>query len=253
MGMQSGNTKPMAGGDEVGGAGEPRKVLGKRPAEHDSIGDHERFHKRFNLLSIGARGPSRESALPSDRAASAANNAYAHSRSNYSIPVSNALTKDQQTYDHGEPLEDLMHVEDTRDRVFVHNLDEELAEIESSSDEERLIFLPDIEKRFNRIPKHILTEKRDEDDDGSRKQELVLYSIPKLLTAQDGHDSVRRAILEARQRARVKAVEEARQEDMARRYEHGEQSGSTEMAHGYSAGYAEKHEQERDPDSMEID
>jgi len=137
-----------------------------------------------------------------------------------------------------------MHVDDTRDRVYVHDLDEELADIES--EEEKLIFLPDIEKRLSKIPKQVLFGRRE--DATAENQELVLYSEPKSLTVDEGHDSVRKAIVEARQRAREKASEEARQEDMMRKYDHSDQASGAETAHGYTVGY----NNEPDPDAMEI-
>nr|POE49452.1 hypothetical protein CFP56_50369 [Quercus suber] len=231
-------TPPVNGG-EVGGERMTRKVLGKRPASHDSIGDQERFHKRFNLLSLGG-----------------VDNTNAHTNSNYYIPVSGSRNTAalQEQARHAVPSEinvqpnDLMHVENTRDRVFIHNLDEELADVES--EEERLIFLPDIEKHFSRIPRHVLTERK---DDEPRHQELVLYSVPKLLTAQDNGDSVRRAIIEARHRAQEKAAEDARHDDMTRRYESTDPNGSIETAHGYTSGYTDEIESQNDGDGMDID
>lgn len=140
-----------------------------------------------------------------------------------------------------------MQVDDTRDRVYIHNLDDELADIES--DEEKLIFLPDIEKRLSKIPKHLLQNRRDEDHEG---QELVLYSVPKSLTVDEGHDSVRKAIIESRQRAREKAQEEARHLDMNCKYGQSDQmEPAAETAHGYSTGYVV--EQDDDPDVMDMD
>lgn len=136
-----------------------------------------------------------------------------------------------------------MQVDDTRDRVYIHDLDEELADIESA--EEKLIFLPDIEKKLSKIPQQVLQGGRDGEHEN---QELVLYSVPKSLSVDEGHDSVRKAIVEARQRAREKAVEEARHEDMVRKYDHGEHAPTTETAHGYSTGYAV----EQDPDAMDL-
>lgn len=140
-----------------------------------------------------------------------------------------------------------MQVDDTRDRVYIHNLDDELADIES--DEEKLIFLPDIEKRFSKIPQHVLTGRRDDDHEG---QELVLYSVPKSLTADEDHDAVRKAILETRHRAREKAVEEARQQDMNCKYGQSRDVEVAETAHGYGAGYVEDLDVP-DPDAMDMD
>jgi hypothetical protein len=144
--------------------------------------------------------------------------------------------------------DEYMQVDETRDRVYIHDLDAELADIES--EEEKLVFLPDIDKHVNRIPKHVLTGRRDGDNEN---QELILYGAPKSLTVDEGHDSVRKAILEARQRAMEKAVEEARQEETSRLYDHSEHAAATEMAHGYVTGYQEQEEQgDPDPDAMDI-
>ena len=93
-----------------------------------------------------------------------------------------------------------MHVDDSRDRIFIHNLDDEIADDEPS--EERLIFLPDIEKRFTNIPKSLL-EAHGPPLSGN---ELVLYSVPESLTVPKEQDIVRKAIIESRQRALDKQV-----------------------------------------------
>lgn len=92
-----------------------------------------------------------------------------------------------------------MQLDDTKDRVYIHNLDDELADIES--DDEKLVFLPDIEKKLNAIPRHILVgEKKDP------HQELVLYNLPPSLSVPIEQDNVRKAILEARERAEEKVA-----------------------------------------------
>lgn len=91
-----------------------------------------------------------------------------------------------------------MQIEETKDRVFIHDIDEELAEIES--DDEHPIFLPDIEKHLIKIPHHILVN---EDDRKKRdSMQLILYNVPSSLSVPESKDSVRRAILESRQRTR---------------------------------------------------
>ncbi|KAI6845466.1 hypothetical protein KC332_g3248 [Hortaea werneckii] len=199
-------------------------VLGKRPADESNLNDDQRFTKRFNLLSLGNRQDQGDGEK-------------AHASSNYYIPVSPSLKPNAGASDgpnDGRQAsikgEELMAVDDTRDRVYVHNLDDELAEIESS-DEERLIFLPDIEKKLSRLPSHVLTGQKHD-----KNQELVLYSVPQSLTPSEESDITRKTILEARQRARDKAAEEARQEDMMRRYQTGDCDDDVEPAHGYSGG-----------------
>lgn len=96
---------------------------------------------------------------------------------------------------------DYMEVESTRDKVFIHNLDQELSEIDS--DGERLIFLPDIEKKLARIPKSVLTGH----SQPITSNEVVLYNVPSSLSIPPEKDNVRRAILETRARAREKQVQ----------------------------------------------
>lgn len=147
--------------------------------------------------------------------------------------------------------EDGMLVDDTRDRVYIHNLDAEVAEIEAAEPAERLIFLPDIEKHFSKIPEQVLMNRRSSLDSSHEGQELVLYSVPKSLTLGEEQDSVRKAIAEARGRARQKAAELARQEEMERKYGQGGDEEVVETAHGYSGGYADAGKD--DPDAMDIE
>lgn len=142
-----------------------------------------------------------------------------------------------------------MQVDDTRDRVYVHDLDAELADVDT--EERGLVFLPDIEQYFSKLPQQVLAHKKDNDHEG---QELVLYGVPKSLTVDEGRDSVRKAILDARQRARDKAVEDARQHDMNARYAQDGHTEMTETAHGYNAGYnVAVEEEQQDPDAMDVD
>lgn len=95
-----------------------------------------------------------------------------------------------------------MQVESTKDRVYIHNLDEELAEL--ASETPKLYFLPDIEKEFSRIPLEVL---RSEQSDQKNGTELILYTAaPSSLSVPEEHDSVRKAILEVRARAREKTT-----------------------------------------------
>jgi len=237
-----------AGSSQTASSSSKRGV--KRVAD-ESNDDALRFTKRFNLLSIGTSSPSLHS---HGRALTAAAlDPQANGNSNYYIPVTPSPT-------HGTPIppqtglaatveDDSMNVDDTRHRVYVQNLDAELAEIEANEPEERLIFLPDIEKHFSRIPEHLLAAPQDAISAAQQQQELVLYSVPKSLTVDESQDSVRKAILEARQRARDKAAEDARHEEMERQYAQGD-GDVVETAHGYGSGYIEPVED--DPDAMDI-
>jgi hypothetical protein len=226
----------------------------KRLAD-ESNDDALRFTKRFNLLSLGKHvRPWHEqdqhliTTAPDPRADGSGN-------SNYYIPVtppppppSNGAPVSPQNGLAATVEDDAMNVDDTRHRVYIQNLDAEIAEIEANEPEERLIFLPDIEKHFSRIPEHLLSSPQDAIS-AAQQQELVLYSVPRSLTVDEGDDSVRKAILDARQRARDKAAEEARQEEMERQYAQDE-GDAVETAHGYGGGYDAPME---DPDAMDIE
>jgi len=225
----------------------------KRLAD-ESNDDAARFTKRFNLLTLGnhaqtwrSQGPHLTTLTPDSRADSSSN-------SNYYIPVtppslSNGVPIQPQDGLGATIEDDAMNVDDTRHRVYVQNLDAEIAEIEANEPEERLIFLPDIEKHFSRIPARLLASPQDAMS-AAQQQELVLYSVPRSLTVDEGHDSVRKAILDARQRARDKAVEDARREEMERQYAK-DGDDAVETAHGYGGGYDAP--SEHDPDAMDIE
>lgn len=211
----------------------------KRLAD-ESNDDALRFTKRFNLLSLGKhvqpwheQAPHLITTTPDPRADGSSN-------SNYYIPVTPPPPSNGAPIPPHDGLaatveDDAMNVDDTRHRVYVQNLDAEIAEIEANEPQERLIFLPDIEKHFSRIPEHLLSSPQDAIS-AAQQQELVLYSVPRSLTVDEGNDSVRKAILDARQRARDKAAEEARQEEMERQYAQDE-GDVVETAHGYGGGY----------------
>lgn len=98
-----------------------------------------------------------------------------------------------------------MEVEDTPHRIYISNLEKEIAEIEAAEQAaQKPIFVADIDKALqkqSRIPMTILANKDGEIAGINRDQALVLYDFPKSLTVTEDKDSVRKAILEARHRA----------------------------------------------------
>ncbi|KAK0633037.1 hypothetical protein B0T14DRAFT_51546 [Immersiella caudata] len=98
----------------------------------------------------------------------------------------------------------MMQLDDSKYKVYIRNLDDELSS-ESEAEEGNLIFLPDIEKhlRNNRIPAAVLSKSGPD----MLSKQLVLYSVPSSLTVAEEHDSVRKAIIEARARVRAKQAE----------------------------------------------
>ncbi|KAI0839074.1 hypothetical protein F5Y06DRAFT_295692 [Hypoxylon sp. FL0890] len=154
----------------------------KRKAESQ---DNERLSKRLSLLNLEQNGQK----------------LYVPVESPHLRPTES--TKLKQI-----PENDTMQLDDSKHKVYIYNIDDELSDTESDS-EGRLVFLPDIEKHImqNRIPPSILWNK-----EGERAgMEMVLYSEPSSLTVPKEQDSVRKAIIEARQRAREKAKQEREQ------------------------------------------
>lgn len=149
----------------------------------------------------------------------------------------------------------LMYLDDSKYKVYIYNLDDELSSSDNETDDGKLVFLPDIEKhlRSNRIPPSVLAQP---DADLASKQ-LVLYRVPSSLTVPEEQDSVRKAIIEARARMREKQKAE-RQGLPAPPLASGDVSMDTDAASsssplmittgGEGDGYGDN-----DPDAMELD
>ena len=98
-----------------------------------------------------------------------------------------------------------MQLDDTKNKVYIYNIDDELSGTES--EEEKLIFLPDIDRQLTKIPKSVLTNSERPVTSG----EIVLYNVPRSLSVPQEQDNVRKAIIESRARARemqLKAAED---------------------------------------------
>jgi hypothetical protein len=111
--------------------------------------------------------------------------------------------------------DELMQVDDTKHKVYIHNIDDELSSSESEAEEGKIVFLPDIERhlRANRIPAMVKANPEGElAGVNLADMQLVLYNVPTSLTVEPEKDSVRKAIIEARQRAREKQKTEYPQE-----------------------------------------
>ncbi|KAH0552855.1 hypothetical protein GP486_006945 [Trichoglossum hirsutum] len=162
---------------------EPRGV--KRPPE-DDLDSERRLVKRLNLLDLG-RNLSLYTPADAEQPSSSAGNGKIASAAN-----------------------DVMQLDDTKHKVYIYNLEDELAE--SDTQEDALIFLPDIEKRMTRIPKSILRNPQQTTPPlpplPPTNTEVVLYNVPSSLSVPKEHDSVRKAIIEARARARERQAQE---------------------------------------------
>lgn len=129
-----------------------------------------------------------------------------------------------------------MQVDDTKDKVYIHNLDQELSDIES--DEEKLVFLPDIERKLGRIPKSVLTTR----SQPVTSNEMVLYNVPCSLSVPKSQDIVRKAIIETRARAREKQIQDARDSTMENKMAPESMNGTQHGEHGF--GHSESYDDE---------
>ncbi|RYP36598.1 hypothetical protein DL767_003302 [Monosporascus sp. MG133] len=191
--------------------------------------DNERLSKRLSLLNLGRLRipiPSRLRVSWIDNADIKMHPAEQNGHKLY-VPVESpqlsnsssphhtnrkSLTRQQRR----ELETESMQLDDTKHKVYIYDLDDELSSSDGdeSSDEARLVFLPDIEKHLlqKRIPPSVLANPEGE----LAGMQLVLYSEPASLTVPEERDSVRRAIIEARQRHREKLQRGSEREAAAR-------------------------------------
>jgi hypothetical protein len=184
----------------------------KRKAENQ---DNERLSKRLSLLNLGIYYSSTASicyyvlTILAERNGSKLYvpveqptiNTSAASSSRPKSPAQKAKTQN----------DDIMQVDDTKHKVYIYDLDAELSDSESS-DDGRLVFLPDIQKhlRETRIPPFILANS--EGELAGMNNQLVLYNVPSSLTVPEEQDSVRKAIIETRARARARQEQKRKEE-----------------------------------------
>lgn len=193
----------------------------KRRAETQD--NNERLSKRLSLLNLGACSYSYSSSIHQDGYENSGVYTYRRAEQSGSklyVPVespslgldTSTVTRHQQlpSPSYGDDLDDAMHLDDSKHKVYIYNIDDELASSSSSSDGDgddgRLVFLPDIEQhlRDNRIPLRVLANP----DGELAGMQLVLYSDPCSLTVPEERDGVRWAILDARRRIREKQSQE---------------------------------------------
>ncbi|KAI5865887.1 hypothetical protein GGS23DRAFT_594052 [Durotheca rogersii] len=161
----------------------------KRKAESQ---DNERLSKRLSLLNLERNGHRLYVPVESPQLRPASPSALA--------PI---------------PGDDTMQLDDTKHKVYIYDLEDELSDSGNESDRDgKLVFLPDIEKhlRRNRIPPAVLANR----DGELAGMQVVLYREPESLTVAPEHDSVRKVIIEARQRARERQREEQQQRQQQR-------------------------------------
>jgi hypothetical protein len=149
-----------------------------------------------------------------------------------------------------------MQLDDTKYKVYIYNLEDELSssDAESDADSSKLVFLPDIEKHLlnNRIPTRVLNPRPDPAAEMAGK-ELVLYSVPSSISVPEEQDSVRKAIIEARARAREKQRVEREQASVAPVSNPTPLATSPSPSGGMPAERTGWPGSEDDPDAMDID
>jgi hypothetical protein len=195
--------------------------VGKRKAENQ---DNERLSKRLSLLNLGnipsfilvrelTGFPERNGQklyVPVETPSTAASSSFTappptrESTSTSTSTRRKALRAAKPAPSDGD---DMMQLDSSKHKVYIYDLDAELSDSESS-DDGRLVFLPDIEKhlRETRIPPVVLANSEGELAGNDLKQ-LVLYHVPSSLSVPEERDSVRKAIIEARARARERQQE----------------------------------------------
>ncbi|KAI8263605.1 hypothetical protein K4K58_012972 [Colletotrichum sp. SAR11_239] len=172
-----------------------RQLRRKRKAESQ---DNERLSKRLSLLNLAEKN-GQKLYVPVENPIASASNASPDvipSATPSSTPHSGRRRRDRKP-----PADDeVMQLDDSKYKVYIYDIDDELSSSESEPEEGKLVFLPDIEKhlRATRIPPHILAN----DEGQLAGMQMVLYNEPTSLTIPQEQDSVRKAIVESRARMR---------------------------------------------------
>ncbi|KAF9875849.1 hypothetical protein CkaCkLH20_06781 [Colletotrichum karsti] len=174
-----------------------RQLRRKRKAESQ---DNERLSKRLSLLNLEKNG--QKLYVPVENpAASSASADVIPSSSASAVPPTTTHSGRRRRHDRKPPSDDeVMQLDDSKYKVYIYDIDDELSSSESEPDDGKLVFLPDIEKhlRATRIPPHILAN----DEGQLAGMQVVLYNEPTSLTIPQEQDSVRKAIVESRARMR---------------------------------------------------
>ncbi|KAK3301014.1 uncharacterized protein B0H64DRAFT_29229 [Chaetomium fimeti] len=200
----------------------------KRKAE-TAPENNERLSKRLSLLNLGMLRPVQSRGSPSVplQLRQPVNTASEQSGQKLYVPVENPISQSSQPptssttttttahpkkpHTRNPPTDDSqMQLDNTAHKVYIYNLDDELSSSDNDEDsdhEGRLVFLPDIEKhlRNSRIPSHVLDPRPGAAAAAAAElagKQLVLYRVPTSLSVPEERDSVRKAIIEARERAR---------------------------------------------------
>ncbi|WQF87244.1 hypothetical protein CDEST_12258 [Colletotrichum destructivum] len=176
-----------------------RQLRRKRKAESQ---DNERLSKRLSLLNLEKNGQKLYVPVEEPTPSSVSPNAAVPTSSSTAStsPTSHRRRRHCNPPPPLSPDEEVMQLDDTKHKVYIYSIDDELSSSESETDDGKLVFLPDIEKhlRATRIPPSILANDQGE----LAGMQVVLYNEPTSLTIPREQDSVRKAIVESRARMR---------------------------------------------------
>ncbi|CAJ2500205.1 Uu.00g030580.m01.CDS01 [Anthostomella pinea] len=186
----------------------------KRKAESQ---DSERLNKRLSLLNLEQNGAKLYVPVESPQLQPVAESSSSPSNPSSVVGPVSASASDS----------DSMQLDDTKHKVYIYNLDDELSSSSASSPDNsepssptstspekpgRLVFLNDIQKHLrqqSRIPPSILANREGElGGVNINDMQLILYREPSSLTVPREQDSVRRAVAEARDRMRARQRED---------------------------------------------
>lgn len=101
---------------------------------------------------------------------------------------------------------DLMPVDETPSKVYIHDLAAEIAQIEA--EEPKDMFLLDIDKKVSALPTNLL-----QNTSPNPNTQLVLYREPSSISIPQEEDAVRKAVIEARRRVRERQKAERQYEE----------------------------------------
>jgi hypothetical protein len=203
--LQSPSSSIPAAATIAEGVDKSKRLRRKRKAETQ---DNERLSKRLSLLNLGMHFYSSNRHFPDQLLIHVAlteqggNKLYVPvEEPTASVPPIPASLSNVPNVPADLPTPDeTMQLDDSKHKVYIYNIDDELSSDSETDDPGKLVFLPDIEKhlRANRIPPSVLANS----DGELAGMQVVLYSDPKSLTVPEDKDSVRKAIIESRQRTR---------------------------------------------------
>ncbi|KAI0474042.1 hypothetical protein GGR56DRAFT_676478 [Xylariaceae sp. FL0804] len=268
--------------DHAAAAGTSKML--KRKAESQ---DNERLSKRLSLLNIEQSGTKlyvpvespqpQQQPTPASAPAALSNGAStaAPTPSPAAIPIaipSAAPTSSSAINGSGAGSvsishdDDVMQLDDTRHKVYVYDLDDELSsapsspsssddELSSSSSSGRLVYLPDIARHMMRRRGHLppLLPSLNPNPSPADDMQLVLYREPaSLLSVPPDRDPVRRAVAEAREQARA-AKSYSGGDDAARAEQEDLAMAAAAPSWPASGDGGVDDDDGDDPDAMEVD